>query len=259
MDSRRPNQKNKIRLHKYLALCGIGSRRSCERLIEAGRISVDHQTVRQQGVCIDPATQIVMVDGKCVLPQKKITLLLNKPRNVICTSHDPRKRCTFLSLLPPLPARVYTVGRLDRNSEGLLIITNDGALAYALTHPKYNIEKVYYAWINKKLMPLELSRIKKGVYSTGDLLQVKDIDFLKRSGKTFLYRIGITEGKNRHIRRLFEAIDVEIQRLQRVAIGSLKLGSLRCGAWRYLKDFEFKKLLSDISACKLRDSHKKRR
>ena len=246
LGSPKQSQRTECRLHKYLALCGLGSRRACERLIDASRVSVDHCTVHGQGVSVDPSSQIVMVDGKRVVPEKKVSILLNKPRDVICTSADPLGRRTFKSLLPPLPTRVYTVGRLDRNSEGLLLITNDGDLAFVLTHPKHQVEKVYHVWILARLTQQQEQRLEKGVRSNNETLRIDDLAFLGARSKTYLYRIRLSEGRNRHIRRVFDAIDVGVVRLKRVAIGPLKLGRLRSGAWRYLEHNEIKMLRNDI-------------
>ena len=243
LDSRKQLQRTDCRLHKFLALCGLGSRRACERLIDAGRVSVDRCIVRHQGVCIDTLSQVVMLDGKRVFPDEKVTILLNKPRDVLCTSSDPYDRRTFKSLLPALSARVYTVGRLDRNSEGLLLVTNDGQLAYALTHPRFQIEKVYHVWIKQKLTQEQEQNINKGVRSNDEILHADKLVFLGARGKANLYRVSLREGRNRHIRRMFEAIGVEITRLKRIAIGPLKLGHLCSGAWRYVNNDEIEMLL----------------
>jgi len=243
LDSRKQNQRTDCRLHKFLALCGLGSRRTCERLIDAGRVSVDGRIVRRQGVCIDASSQVVMLDGKRVFSEEKVTILLNKPRDVLCTSSDPSGRRTFKSLLPALLARVYTVGRLDRNSEGLLLVTNDGQLAYALTHPKFQIEKVYHVWAKQKLTQAQEQSIKKGVRSNDEILHADKLAFLGVRGKANLYKVCLMEGRNRHIHRMFETVGVKITRLKRMAIGPLKLGHLRSGAWRYVHNDEIEMLL----------------
>ncbi len=242
LDSQKQNSKNKIRLHKYLALCGFGSRRACERMVDAERVSVDKHTVRRQGVCIDPLSNVVLVDGKRVVPEEKVTILLNKPRDFLCTSVDPQGRRTFMSLLPKLSVRVYTVGRLDRNSEGLLIVTNDGDLANVLTHPRHQVQKEYHAWISKRLTDQQEQKIKRGILSRNETLRLDDLTLLLSQPENYVYRIRLMEGKNRHIRRVFEAIGVDIVRLKRVVVGPLKLGHLRSGGWRYLEDHEIEML-----------------
>ena len=140
-----------VRLQKYLADCGFGSRRFCETLITAGRVTIDGAVVTELGTKIDPATQTVICNGKPAAKEPPVTILLNKPPKVICSSDDPQGRTTVLDLLDDLPERVYTVGRLDFMSEGLIIVTNDGDLAHALTHPRHHIEKVYKVWIDTPL------------------------------------------------------------------------------------------------------------
>lgn len=232
-----------MRLHKYLAQCGFGSRRACERLIDAGRVSVDRHIARAQGICIDSLSQIVTVDGKRVVPERKVTILLNKPRGVLCTSADPQGRRTFKSLLPHLPVRLYTVGRLDRDSEGLLLVTNDGDLAYALTHPRHQVGKVYHVWLSQRLTPTQEQEVKTGVRFRDEALRVDDVEFLEARQGVCLYRIRLHEGRNRHIRKLLEAIGIDVVRLKRMAIGPLELGRLQSGAWRYVQDDEIRMLL----------------
>ncbi|MFC1461107.1 pseudouridine synthase [Verrucomicrobiota bacterium] len=248
LDSPRPDQSSRVRLHRYLAQCGLGARRACERLIDAGRVSVDHHIARKQGICVDPLSQVVMVDGKRVVPERKITILLNKPRDVLCTSADPQGRRTFKSLLPDLPVRLYTVGRLDRDSEGLLVVTNDGDLAHALAHPRHQVEKVYHVWLVQQLTPSQERQTKKGVRCGSDMLRFDDLKRLDARSRTCLYRIRLHEGRNRHIRRLFKAIGVDVVRLKRMAVGALELGRLRSGAWRYIREDEIKMLHSTRNA-----------
>ncbi len=237
----RPSPRNEpgTRLHKFLASAGCGSRRACERLIEAGRVSVDGATVREQGVRIEPGRQAVQLDGRPVkAPQARVTLLFNKPRDALCTARDPRGRRTVFDLLPPLPQRVFTVGRLDRNSEGLLLVTNDGALAQALAHPRYGVEKRYRAWTAAPLSPESQARLRRGVLSQGEHLTLRGLEPSRRDGVRWRCEIRLGEGRNRHIRRMFEALGIPILRLQRVALGPLELGSLRAGAWRPLLEIE---------------------
>ncbi|MFH1477686.1 MAG: pseudouridine synthase [Verrucomicrobiota bacterium] len=230
------------RLHKYLASCGLGSRRACERLIAAGRVSVDGRVVREQGVCIDPACQAVSLDQRPVAVQAKIFLVLNKPRGFLCTACDPQRRQTFLSLLPPMQKRVFTVGRLDYDSEGLLLVTNDGDLAHALMHPRHGVEKIYRVWTTARLTPEQERRLRTGITSHGEKLHLEDVVPVEIWPAKIVYQIRLVAGRNRHIRRMFAALGLPIQRLQRVAIGPLTLDCLRPGAWRYLKDEEVRAL-----------------
>ncbi len=238
MDSQRPNRKNSIRLHKYLAECGVGSRRSCERDIASGLVAVDGQVVRNQGIQIDPHVQLVTVRGEPVKRERRIYLVLNKPRDVLCTSSDPRGRRTYQDFLPPLSVRVYTVGRLDRDSEGLLLITNDGDLAARLTHPKHQTPKKYSVWVNRVLTSEERVRLKAGVHSNGELLRAAEIQSGVGRGRDIVYEVVLLEGKNRHIRRMFSVLGVEVSRLVRTHIGPLKLGKLARGECRELTRIE---------------------
>jgi 23S rRNA pseudouridine2605 synthase len=236
-----------VRLHKHLARCGLGSRRACERLVAAGRVSVDGRAVSEQGVCIDPAAQAVEVDGRRVELQGSTVLMLNKPRDILCTSSDPRGRRTFLSLLPRLDERLFTIGRLDRDSEGLLLVTNDGDLAHALMHPSRGVEKKYRVWVDRKLAPGEMSRIRSGINSGDDNLKADDVALVESGADAFVYELRLHEGRNRHIRRMIEALGLKVKRLKRTAVGPLELGSLRLGCWRYLEADEIAGLRNGIA------------
>ncbi|MBU4199447.1 MAG: rRNA pseudouridine synthase [Verrucomicrobia bacterium] len=242
MDSRKPSTRTSLRLHHFLALCGLGSRRACERLIESRRVTVDQVVIRRQGVGIDPAIQQVAVDGQPVCLERKVYLVINKPRDVVCTASDPQGRRTFKSLLPgSLGERVFTVGRLDQASEGLLVVTNDGDLAHVLMHPRHNVEKVYLVWPRRPLTPEEEQHLRRGVRSEGERL---GLDELSRDKD--VYRIRLREGRNRHIRRMFAVVGVGIVRLKRLAVGPIQLGSLRSGGWRYLEEREIQALWNYI-------------
>jgi 23S rRNA pseudouridine2605 synthase len=227
-----------IRLQKFLADCGIGSRRACELLISGGRVRVDGRLVVEQGVRIDPAIQHVCVDEIPVLPQKPVHLLLNKPSGYICTSHDEKGRPTIHNLLPTLDVRVYNVGRLDRQSEGLLLVTNDGQLAARLTHPRHHVKKEYLVWIDRVLDDAEILRLKHGIQSSGELLRAAGVWAATAKGPGPCYRIDLREGKNRQLRRMFDALDRTVLRLVRIRLGCLSLGSLKPGQWRHLATSE---------------------
>lgn len=244
LDSLRPNPRPSLRLHKYLASCGVGSRRACEKLIEQGVVQVDGVVVSEQGVSIDPGTQTVRVAGRVVAPETKVYFLLNKPRDVLCTSRDPQGRRTFRDLLPELPERVYTVGRLDRDSEGLLLVTNDGDFAHALTHPRHQVTKKYRVWIERPLIPAEEKRLLDGVSSEGELLSVLEIRRVRSRDARACYEVFLAEGRNRHLRRLFAELGREVLRLQRTEIGSLKLGRLGRGMSRTLRATEVRELMA---------------
>lgn len=232
-----------IRLQKYLAACGVASRRASEKLIEEGRVTVDGIVVTELGTKIDPDTQKVAFDGKPVLLEKKIWVMLNKPTGVICTSDDPQGRETILDMLPAFPSRLYTVGRLDVMSEGLLLVTNDGELAHRLMHPRHHIEKKYQVWIDRELSKQEIDRMLKGLNCRGEKLKALRVEPLKRLIRANPgYTLTLGEGRNRHIRRMMEALDCKVVRLLRVSVGPLRLEKLRTGEHRELDSWEVEKL-----------------
>ncbi|HSR88490.1 MAG TPA: pseudouridine synthase [Pontiella sp.] len=240
-----PNNE-RVRLQKYLADCGLGSRRFCEQLIAAGRVSVDGKTVTELGTKVD-ASQTIVCNGKRVAKEASVTILLNKPPKVICTSDDPQGRTTVLDLLDDLPERVYTVGRLDFMSEGLIIVTNDGELAHALMHPRYHVEKVYKVWIDTPLGFHQLQKMKRGIANGGETLRVLDIDDGLSTRRGVEYTITLGEGKNRHIRRLMEHFDKKVFRLMRISIGPIRMDDLKPGEWRLAKPAELKRLRKAIA------------
>lgn len=232
-----------IRLQKYLAECGIASRRASEKLIEQGLVTVDGQVVTELGTKVEPGKSRVTCNGKPVVLEEKIWLMLNKPTGVICTSDDPQGRETVLDMLPASSNRLYTVGRLDVMSEGLLLVTNDGELAHRLTHPRHHIEKKYQVWIDRELTPSDMDRMLKGLNSRGEMLNVLRVEPLRRvlAGR-FGYTLTLGEGRNRHIRRMMEVLDRKVLRLLRVSVGPLRLEKLRSGEHRYLETWEVEKL-----------------
>jgi 23S rRNA pseudouridine2605 synthase len=236
-----------IRLQKHLADCGLGSRRFCETLIAAGRVQVDGETVTELGTKIDPALQKVACNGRPVIREPVITYLLNKPTHVICSSDDPQGRTTVLDLFDDLPARVYTVGRLDFMSEGLIMVTNDGALAHALMHPRHHVEKTYKVWIDAPLGYHQMKKMVCGIPDRGETLRVLQIDEGRQTRNGAEYTITLGEGKNRHIRRLMEHFDRKILRLMRIAIGPIRLDGLKPGEWRRVKPAELKVLRKALS------------
>jgi 23S rRNA pseudouridine2605 synthase len=232
-----------LRLQKYLAQCGVASRRASEEIIRQGRVAVDGCLVTEVGVSIDPAIQSVSVDGKLIQPESFAYLLLNKPRNFLCTCQDPQGRLTYQELLEGLEVRVYSVGRLDRDSEGLLLLTNDGELANKLAHPRHHVDKIYHVWVSAPLPAPVLARLAgEGVESEGERLRMKAIRSLGETRGGWRYEVVLGEGRNRQIRRMIEAVEGRVVRLQRVAMGPLRLGSLKVGAWRHLTAAEVERL-----------------
>lgn len=237
-----------MRLQKYMAEAGIASRRASEELISAGRVKVNGVTA-QLGMSVDEDGDIVEVDGKPIALQKrKVVVMLNKPRGVVCTLNDPEGRKTVLDLIRDIPERLYNVGRLDINSEGLLLLTNDGELANHLMHPRYGVNKTYRLICDGKLTAGEIARLTNGVELSDGLTapaRVFDVRPTKEGGNTAL-SITIHEGRNRQIRRMLEAVGHTTLRLKRIAYGGLTLGGLRSGEWRYLSQSEIDDLISNI-------------
>ena len=232
-----------IRLQKYLAECGVASRRASEKLITEGLVNVDGEIVTELGTKVEPGKSRVTYNGKPVVLDEKAWIMLNKPTGVICTSDDPQGRETVLDMLPKFKSRLYTVGRLDVMSEGLLLITNDGDLAHRLMHPRHHIEKKYQVWIDRELTKDEMDRMLKGLNSRGEMLRVLRAEPLRRvlEGR-FGYTLTLGEGRNRHIRRMMEVLDCKIFRLLRVSVGPLRLEKLRSGEHRDLDRGEIEKL-----------------
>jgi 23S rRNA pseudouridine2605 synthase len=236
-----------IRLQKYLAECGVASRRASEKLITEGRVSVDGCVVTELGTKIDPETQNVSCDGKPVSREDKVWIMLNKPTGVICTSDDPQGRETILDMLPDFSSRLYTVGRLDVMSEGLLLVTNDGELAHRLMHPRHHIEKKYQVWIDRELSAQDIDRMLKGLNCRGEKLKALRVEPLKRMiASQPGYTLTLGEGRNRHIRRMMEALNCNVIRLLRVSVGPLRLEKLRTGEHRQLAPWEIEKLRSAV-------------
>ncbi len=242
-----------MRLQKFLALCGIGSRRACERLIAQGRIQVNGEPVTRPGTVMDPSRDRVTVEGRAVQPEAPVILAVNKPIGLLCTSRDPQGRSTVFEALrgrpsisgDPWPAgRLYTVGRLDADSEGLLLVTNDGELANRLMHPRHHVPRVYRVWIRGKASAEHLAQLKKGVEHDGERLRAEEIRVLGVRGETTCCRVVLREGRKRQIRRMFEVIGLPVTRLRRVGIGPLALGRLPTGGWRYLTPAEIRRLRS---------------
>lgn len=231
-----------MRLQKYLADAGVASRRACEALIAAGRVRVNGATAAI-GQSVE-AGDTVELDGKPVAcAQRHIVILFYKPRGVVCTSEDPEGRRTVQDYFRDLPERLYNVGRLDLNSEGLLLMTNDGALAHRLTHPRFGVEKTYYVVCDGKVTASDFAKLTNGVLLDDGMTAPARVDCVRttqRGDTSFL--ITIHEGRNRQIRRMAEAIGHRTLRLKRERFGCLELGTLKPGEWRYLTESELTSL-----------------
>ncbi|HEU0027632.1 MAG TPA: pseudouridine synthase [Ktedonobacterales bacterium] len=228
------------RLQKYLARCGVASRRHAEDLITSGLVTVNGAVARELGVRVDPTRDVVRVRGERVTPATRNRyLLMNKPAGVVTTVNDPHGRRTVLDLLPPRwrHERVYPVGRLDHNTEGLLLLTNDGDLALRLTHPRYALAKEYHALVEGRPTPEELARLAAGILLPGETRPTASARaWLLRGGADEGAWVGLElhEGRNRQARRMFDAIGHPVIRLRRVRVGPLTLGDLAPGETRQL-------------------------
>jgi 23S rRNA pseudouridine2605 synthase len=230
------------RLNKFLAHAGVGSRRHCEDLIVRGRVRVDGQVVRQLGTKVDPERQKVSVDDQPLHSERLVYWLLNKPRGYLCTNHDPAGRPRAVDLLPHVDQRVYPVGRLDEDSEGLLLLTNDGELANRLMHPRFGVEKAYHVQVAGTPHRDELQQLLKGIWLSDGHVRARRVKRLKQQGESTWLEIHLNEGKNREIRRMLARLGHKVMRLRRVAIGPIRLDRLPKGKARRLKPEELERL-----------------
>ncbi len=227
-----------------MAECGVASRRKCEEIILEGRVTVNGQTVSEMGTQVEEG-DVVTLDGEVIRPEEeKRYILYHKPAGEVTTVSDDKGRETVMDRFRDLPVRVYPVGRLDYDSEGLLLLTNDGALAQRLTHPSCEVDKTYLARVTGQPTPEELERLKKGVIMEGDERRTWPARVkVLRTGELWTeLLITIHEGRNRQVRRMVAAIGHQVVLLRRVRFGPLDLGGLRRGEWRELSEGELKKL-----------------
>lgn len=232
-----------MRLQKFIAECGIASRRNAEKIIESGRVTVNGELVDYMGCVINPEEDVVEIDGRVIEPEnKKYYIMLNKPKNYVTTVSDDLGRPTVMQLVSDINARIYPVGRLDFDTTGLLIMTNDGEFANLLTHPKHVVNKTYIARIDKPLDENQLDTLRNGIDLDGVLTSPAKAENIKRPQKGFEVKITIHEGKNRQVRRMLDAVGANVMSLKRISVGSLTLGNLPEGKWRRLSDAEINKL-----------------
>ncbi|MBX3039146.1 MAG: rRNA pseudouridine synthase [Bdellovibrionaceae bacterium] len=258
------SESSRTRLNKLIADSGLASRRQADRLIEEGHVTVNGKRVFELGVRVDPKTDKVLVDGKPLRKQtQKLYMLFNKPIGVLTTMEDPMDRPTIADYLDKVPGRVFPVGRLDWNSEGLLLLTNDGDFANKVMHPSQEVTKTYMVKINGQARPDQIQKLLRGVSIIGGRATAKSIEKIRRpegSDKYDWYKVIITEGKNRQIRQMFAKIGFDVQKLQRVAIGRLRIGSLKKGELVYLNDAAIEKIFlnDDPEELKIKKSLKGR-
>lgn len=230
-----------VRLQKYMAMCGAASRRGAEQMITDGRVKVNGELVREQGVKVEIGADSVMLDGKLIKPSGRLYyVMLNKPVGYVSTVRDQFERPTVVDLIgSEINERIFPVGRLDYDTEGLLLMTNDGDFTYKITHPKHNVEKTYIAVLKGGITIKGLARLRSGVrLDDGFAASPAAVEILDAQGGHTTVKITIHEGKNRQVRRMFEAVGSKVEELQRISIGNVELGNLPLGRWRYLTSHE---------------------
>lgn len=233
----------KIRLQKYFTDCGVLSRRAAEEEIKAGKVKVNGIQA-ELGDKIDPETDVVEYKGRRIMPQKdekRVYILLNKPCGVVTSARDEKNR-TCVTDLVKCGTRVYPVGRLDLNSQGLILMTNDGELTNKLTHPRHEIPKIYEVEVVGKVTTEQLNTLNSSMTVDGYVLLPVKTEFLSKDDRFTTLRMTLYEGRNRQIRKMCEQVGLKVAKLTRVAIGSIKLGDLQIGKWRYLTNDEINKL-----------------
>ena len=236
------NQNNSklIRINKYISNSGICSRREADKLILKGKVYINNKKIKTLGIKISNQ-DVVKIDGRVISIEKKEYLLLNKPKNFITTLDDPENRKTVKDLIKgATKKRLFPVGRLDRNTTGLLIFTNDGDLSKKLTHPSYKIKKIYHITIDKPIELNDYKTIQNGFQLDGDEIKVDRIAIIDENKKNIGLEIHI--GKNRIVRRIFEHFNYDVKKLDRVMIGPITKKNLKRGDWRFLKDSEIRLL-----------------
>lgn len=233
------------RLQKVMAEFGVASRRKCEELILQGKVKVNLKIVNELGAKVDKQKDVIEVEGKVLSSQaKKVYIMLNKPVGYITSAKDQFNRPTVLDLTATVKERVFPVGRLDYDTEGLLILTNDGDLTYRITHPSHNIDKTYRALVVGRVEQKDIKKFDEGLIIDDYKTSSAKLEILDFKNGTSLVNITIHEGRNRQVRKMCDAINHKVIKLKRISIGNLKLGDLKTGQWRYLRDDEVQYLYS---------------
>lgn len=229
-------------MQKVLAAAGLGSRRQCEELIAVGRVEVDRRVVTEMGTRVDPAKQRIRVDGVPLPTAKLEYFAVNKPSGVLSTNRDPSGRPRVIDLVPARDARLFTIGRLDLSSDGLILVTNDGELANRLTHPRYGVAKTYRVTVAGQPAREVLAKLRKGVHLSGGIARAERVVVKSRRKESTILEMVLREGKNREIRRILARVGHKVLRLTRTAVGPIRLGTLPPGDARRLTREEVKSL-----------------
>ena len=232
-----------IRLQKYLAMCGVASRRNAEKMILDGRVSVNGEVITRMGVQIEETNDIVAVDQIQVFPEaEKHYIAYNKPVGEVTTASDPEGRLTVMDRFKDYPVRLFPVGRLDYDSEGLLLLTNDGDMMNRVLHPSMEVQKVYWTKVSNQVSPEEIQALKRGVMIDGKMTSPASVRLIRTEAFDTVLLIGIHEGRNRQVRRMIDAIGHQVVSLRRVEFGPVTLGDLPVGMWRRLTPEEIRRL-----------------
>lgn len=234
-----------VRLQKYIAMSGLASRRAAEGMIDEGRVKVNGKKVTEQGIKVEIGCDSVTVDNKPVeLKDKKYYIMLNKPSGYVSTAKDQFDRPTVVDIVKEeVGTRIFPVGRLDYETEGLLLMTNDGDFTYKITHPKFQKDKTYIAVINGGISITDLNKLRKGVRVEDYVTSAAEVEILDAVGGKTAIQITIHEGRNRQVRKMFDSLGYTVSALKRIKIGELELGNLPVGRWRHLTSHEINCLL----------------
>ena len=236
-----------VRLQKYIAMSGAASRRAAETMIEEGRVRVNGQKINSQGVKVEIGADVVTLDNvELKIKQKNYYIMLNKPEGYVSTVKDQFDRPTVLELVKNdlKDVRLFPVGRLDYETEGLLLLTNDGEFTYRVTHPKFNMEKTYLATLKGGITIPGLNKLRRGVVIDGYKTSPAQVEILDAFDGQTVVQITIHEGRNRQVRKMFEAVGSKVAYLRRIKIGNIELGNLPLGRWRYLTSHEISYLMN---------------
>lgn len=234
----------KMRLQKFLATAGIGSRRACEELITEGRVSVDGISTTTLGTSIDPDLQKVALDGNRVKIPKKVYYLVNKPVGYICSNRrDKSRRPLVIDLVQPNDMRLFSVGRLDVDTKGALIVTNDGDFSNLISHPRYDIPKTYRVRVTGNVNAAIVDKLRKGVWLAEGKATPTEVSVIRSTRQDSIIKVTLTEGKNRLVRRILAKLKLKVTELERTSIGPIALGQLKTGKFRKLSSTEVKRLI----------------
>lgn len=240
-----------VRLQKYMADSGVAARRKCEEIIASGRVKVNGEKVTEMGVKVDPEKDKITLDGKIIEPlEKEVYFALNKPAGVVTTVSNKHGETTVMDLVKEVDERIFPVGRLDKDTKGLLILTTDGKLANRMMHPRYHLDKTYIVTVKHELPKRSLKYLSKGIVVGGKKTQPASVDLYKKTRRMVRYKMTIREGRKRQIRRMFKAVGDPVVELKRVSIGPVTLGRLPEGEYRPLNRKEIGQLKKETGLIK---------